>query len=162
LHTPDINLQISRFLPVEADTLALGQTLAGVLRAGLTVYLTGDLGAGKTTLARGILRGLGYAGRVKSPTFTLVEPYAFSRLNLYHFDFYRFNHPHELADSGLGEYFNEGAVCLVEWPEKAADLPPPDIRIHLHETNGGRTAVLDAETEVGRQCLQRLHDGPSD
>jgi tRNA threonylcarbamoyladenosine biosynthesis protein TsaE len=151
-------LQTSRDLPTEADTLGLGGELARVLEPGLIIYLEGELGAGKTTLARGILRGLGYTSRVKSPTFQLVEAYSFFKLNLYHFDFYRFNDPQELAESGLREYFNEAAVCLIEWPEKAAGLPHADIRIQIRVTNGGRTVDLNAKTEVGRLCLKRLQD----
>ena len=135
--------------------------VADVLERGLVVYLEGDLGAGKTTLARGIIRGLGYHGRVKSPTFTLVEAYTFFKLNLYHFDFYRFNDPRELVDSGLAELFNENAVCLIEWPEKASGLPRADIRIGIRVTDDGRTVDLHADTEIGRRCLQRLQDSRS-
>ena len=145
------------FLRDEAATLALGAALGRALTPGLAVYLTGDLGAGKTTLARGMLRGLGYAGRVKSPTYTLVEAYEFSNLYLYHFDFYRLNDPAELADAGFREYFAPDAVCLVEWPERVSALPPADWRIALHVTGSGRTAQVDADTEAGRLCLQRVH-----
>jgi tRNA threonylcarbamoyladenosine biosynthesis protein TsaE len=158
LHTPNFKPQFSRFLPDAAATLELGRALAQVLEPGLIVWLEGDLGAGKTTLARGILRGLGYAGRVKSPTFTLVEAYSFFKLNLYHFDFYRFNDPRELADSGLTELFNETAVCLIEWPEKASGLPRADVRIRIRVTDDGRTVDLHADTELGALCLQTLQD----
>lgn len=127
-----------------------------MLRAGLVIYLEGELGAGKTTLARGVLRGLGYSGRVKSPSFAIVEAYEFSSLYLYHFDFYRFEQPQELAEAGLAEYFGEHAVCLVEWPEKARRLPTADLRIRLRVKNGGRTAELYAGTEAGERCLERL------
>src|SRR5689334_7415975 len=156
LHTAHFKVQFSSFLPDEASTLELGRALSQVLEPGLVIYLEGDLGAGKTTLARGILRGLGYVGRVKSPTFTLVEAYSFFKLNLYHFDFYRFNNPRELADSGLTELFNESAVCLIEWPEKASGLPRADVRIQIRVTNDGRTVDLYADTEIGKACLQRL------
>jgi tRNA threonylcarbamoyladenosine biosynthesis protein TsaE len=149
-------VQFSSFLPDEAATLELGRALSQVLEPGLVIYLEGDLGAGKTTLARGMLRGLGYTGRVKSPTFTLVEAYSFFKLNFYHFDFYRFDDPRELADSGLTELFNETAVCLIEWPEKASGLARADIRIRIRVTEPGRTADLHADTELGRLCLQRL------
>jgi tRNA threonylcarbamoyladenosine biosynthesis protein TsaE len=149
-------VQLTRFLRSEPDTVALGGALAAALEPGLVVYLVGDLGAGKTTLARGCLRGLGYRGRVKSPTFTLVEVYEFSRLYLYHFDFYRFDDPQELADAGFREYFAANAVCLVEWPEKATGLPAADVRIGLHMTGTGRTVDLIADTEAGRLCLTRL------
>ena len=147
---------MSRFLAAEADTLALGAAFAAVIQPGLIVYLVGDLGAGKTTLARGILRALGYTGRVKSPTFTLLEIYKFSRLYLYHFDFYRFSDPQELSYTGFREYFDGQAASLVEWPEKATGLPAADIRIELRVTDGGRTADLHADTEVGRLCLEQL------
>ena len=144
-------------MPDEAATLELGAALAGAVEPGLVIYLSGDLGAGKTTLARGLLRGLGYAGRVKSPTFTLVEVYEFSRLYLYHFDFYRFNEPGELGDAGFREYFRPDATCLIEWPEKATGLPAADIYIAMRVTGTGRTVELYADTEVGRLCLDRLH-----
>jgi len=148
---------ISRHLPAEADTLAVGAELAVHLEPGLVIYLSGQLGAGKTTLARGILRGLGYDGRVKSPSFALVEPYTFSRLYLYHFDFYRFTDPRELEEAGFREYFNPESVCLVEWPENAAGVvPPPDIKIELKIAGSGRQLEIDADTEAGRRCLKHL------
>jgi tRNA threonylcarbamoyladenosine biosynthesis protein TsaE len=156
LHNADFNLPITRFLAAERDTLALGASIAGVLEPGLVIYLRGDLGAGKTTLARGLLRALGYTGRVKSPTFTLVEVYKFSRLYLYHFDFYRFDDPQELVESGLREYFSAEAVCLIEWPEKASGLPAADISIELRVADGGRSAEIGSDTEAGRLCLERL------
>ena len=122
----------------------------------MVVYLSGELGAGKTTLARGVLRGLGYMGRVKSPTFTLVEVYNFSKLYLYHFDFYRFENPGELEESGFPDYFGPDAVCVVEWPENAPGLPPADIRIALRVTPGGRTLEMSAHTEVGKLCMERF------
>ena len=141
----------------EAATLALGALLASALRGGLTIYLSGELGAGKTTLVRGLLRGLGYQGRVKSPTFTLLELYNVSRLYLYHFDFYRFEDPREWIDAGLREAFGAGAVCLVEWPEKAAgQLPAADLRIRLEHADRGRRVRLTADTDEGRQCLEQL------
>ena len=144
-------------LPDEAATLALGVCLAKALTPGLVIYLDGDLGSGKTTLVRGVLRGLGYAGNVKSPTYTLVELYAISRLNLHHFDFYRFSQPEEYLDAGLDEYFQGGAVCLVEWPDKAGDyLAPADLRIALSIEGGGRRAEFIPLSGAGRTCLSRL------
>ena len=149
--------RFSRFLPAESDTLALGAALAPCLEQGLVVYLCGELGAGKTTLARGILRGLGHAGKVKSPSFALVEPYTFSRLYLYHFDFYRFTEPRELEEAGFRDYFNPESVCLVEWPERAAGVvPAADIKITMQLSGSGRQLEIDADTEAGRRCLKRL------
>lgn len=160
MHNSDHNRArhaIARFLAGPEDTAALGAALAPCLEPGLVIYLCGELGAGKTTLARGLLRGLGYAGPVKSPSYALVELYKVSRLYLYHFDFYRFNNPAELGEAGFREYFNPDAVCLVEWPEKAAGaLPAADIRIHLKISGSGRQAEISADTEVGRVCLERL------
>ncbi|MGA0024167.1 MAG: tRNA (adenosine(37)-N6)-threonylcarbamoyltransferase complex ATPase subunit type 1 TsaE [Burkholderiales bacterium] len=154
MHTPHLKRTLQ--LASEEDTLALGRALAPLLEPGMVIHLRGDLGAGKTTLARGMLRGLGYEGRVKSPTFTLLEPYKFSRLYLYHFDFYRFLDPRELEESGFREYFNPESVCLVEWPEKALDLPAADLDIELRVAAEGRAVELQAHTEVGRRCLDRL------
>lgn len=148
---------MTRYLDAEADTLALGAEFASAIRPGTVIYLSGDLGAGKTTLARGLLRGLGYHGKVKSPTFTLLEVYKFSRLYLYHFDFYRFSDPRELGDAGFREYFNPDSVCLVEWPEKAAaGLPAADVKILMQVDGSGRRVGIFAETEAGRLCIQHL------
>ncbi len=145
-----------RSLPAEADTLALGGALARCLAPGLVIFLIGELGAGKTTLARGLLRGLGYSGKVKSPTFTLVEVYEVSRLYLYHFDFYRFSDPRELGEAGFREYFNPQSVCLVEWPDKAAGLPAADLRVALQVAGSGRNVSIFADSEAGASCLKRL------
>ena len=146
------------YLPDERATRALGEQIAAGLQPGTSVYLSGDLGAGKTTLARGVIQALGFGGKVKSPSYALVEPYTDSRLILYHFDFFRFHDSQEWHDAGFRECFNEHAICLVEWPEKAAgQLPPPDLRIRLEiPATGGREATLDADTEAGRWCLNAL------
>ena len=144
-------------LPDEAATLALGALLAQALAPGLVVYLDGELGSGKTTLVRGVLRGLGYQGNVKSPTYTLVELYAISRLDLHHFDFYRFSQPEEYLDAGLDEYFQGGAVCFAEWPDKAEGyLAPADLRISLDMAGSGRRIDFKPLTEAGRACLSKL------
>jgi len=139
------------------DTEAAGAALAHALTPGLVVYLNGDLGAGKTTLVRGALRALGYSGKVKSPTYTLIEPYVVSRLNLYHFDFYRFQSPEEYFEAGLDEYFANDGVCLVEWPQKAAPyLAKPDVEASLSPCDGGRLIEVRALTESGQLCAQKL------
>ena len=139
----------------EAATLALGRGIGEIVNPGLIIFLRGDLGAGKTTLARGILRGQGYDGKVKSPTYNLVEHYKNSRLYFYHFDLYRFNDPMEWEDAGFREYFNAESVCLVEWPERAHGLlPPPDLQIFLGISETGRSIRIQADTEAGRQCLK--------
>lgn len=141
----------------EAATLRLGTCLAASLAPGLRIYLKGDLGAGKTTLVRGTLRALGYAGRVKSPTYQLVELYRLSSLYLHHFDFYRFEHPEDWADAGFRDAFDDSNVCIVEWPEKAGNrLPLADVQISLEIVGSERKATLAAFSERGRGCLDRI------
>jgi tRNA threonylcarbamoyladenosine biosynthesis protein TsaE len=152
---------LNRELADEAATLALGRALAPALKPGTVVWLDGELGAGKTTLARALLCSLGHAGPVKSPTYTLVEVYVVSSLYLYHFDFYRLMDPQEFLDAGLDEYFRDDAVCLVEWPDKAAGcVPPADLAIRLRFPDGAassrRIADLLAHSERGCQCLSIL------
>ena len=138
----------------ETATLLLGEQLAQVLHPGLIIFLRGDLGAGKTTFARGILRELGYKGKVKSPTYNLIELYKISKLYLYHFDFYRFEEPTEWEDAGFREYFNADSICLVEWPEKADGLlPQADLTFHFHLSDPGRNVEISAGTHAGRLCL---------
>ena len=145
------------FLADEAATLALGAAIAAALEPGLVIYLEGDLGAGKTTLVRGVLRALGHAGAVKSPTYTLVEVYNLSRLDLHHFDFYRFHDPREWTDAGFRESFNGRIVSLVEWPRKAgALLPPADLTVTLEPMRDGRSASLHAASSAGATLIERL------
>jgi len=150
---------LKTFLPDEAATLALGARLAAVLEPGLTIYLRGELGAGKTTLVRGILRALGHAGPVKSPTYALVELYDVSRLHLHHFDFYRFHGHREWIDAGFRESFNGRNVSLIEWPERAGgQLPPADLDIALALHAAGRNAVLTSSSLKGQKCLALLEE----
>jgi tRNA threonylcarbamoyladenosine biosynthesis protein TsaE len=141
----------------EAATLNLGARLATSLDLGMTVYLFGDLGAGKTTLVRGLLLAAGHQGRVKSPTYNLVESYVISNKLFYHFDLYRFNDDQEWEAAGFRDYFNANTICLVEWPEKAGNLiPDADIEIHIEPNQSGRTITLQSNTEIGTQCLNRF------
>jgi tRNA threonylcarbamoyladenosine biosynthesis protein TsaE len=140
----------------EAATLRLGAALAAGIAPGRVLHLSGELGSGKTTVVRGLLRDLGHAGRVKSPTYPLVELYVVSRLNLYHFDFYRFKDRSEWLDSGFREYFNAQTACIVEWPERAGGLlPAPDLAVRLEIAGSGRRAWLSAGTPGGEDWLAR-------
>lgn len=156
----------------EADTTALAQKLALGLghlfqadqSAHLNISLEGDLGAGKTTFARHLIQGLGYAGRVKSPTYTLCEPYPLiidsKTLAMNHFDLYRMRDPLEWQEAGFAEHFDEPGFCLVEWPEKAeGTLPAFDIEIHLvaGEQESERQIELKANSELGITVIERLH-----
>jgi tRNA threonylcarbamoyladenosine biosynthesis protein TsaE len=148
-------------LPEEASTLALGARLGRALETGMTIYLHGNLGAGKTTLVRGLLHELGHVGKVKSPTYTLVEPYTIPGLDsmpdIYHFDLYRFIDPEEWDAAGFRDYFNPQSVCLVEWPEKAGELlPVADVDIRLLLEGQGRQALISSNTHAGKQCLERF------
>ena len=144
-------------MPDEAATLHLGAALAPGIAPGRVLHLQGELGAGKTTLARGLLRALGYEGRVKSPTYTLVELYPLSSLNLYHFDFYRFKDREEWLNSGFRDYFNPESACVVEWPERAGDLlSPPDLSVTLEFDANGRRARLEAPSAAGSSWLSQV------
>ncbi|WP_025917201.1 tRNA (adenosine(37)-N6)-threonylcarbamoyltransferase complex ATPase subunit type 1 TsaE [Herminiimonas sp. CN] len=150
----------------EAGTIALGAALAHSLVPGLTMHLRGDLGAGKTALTRALLHAAGYAGHVKSPTYTLAEPYAINlagaAVDVIHFDLYRMHDPAEFLDAGFREAFNERNICIVEWPEKADSvLPPPDISVVLTVAGAGRDVELQALSDKGSQCLDRLHFAPN-
>ena len=121
------------------------------------IYLRGDLGAGKTTLVRALLRALGYAGRVKSPTYTLLEQYEAGELHLRHFDLYRFRDEAEWEAAGFRDEFDGRNVCLVEWPEKASGLlPKADVEIMFEILPQGRNLTLQANTETGSACVDSL------
>ncbi len=145
-------------LPDEAATLALGARLAAVVGPGL-ICLEGDLGAGKTCLVRGLLRGLGYAGRVKSPTYTLVEPYATDKLAVSHWDLYRLGSADELDALGLRDASRDAELLLVEWPQRGGDrLAGADLTIRLEYAGESRRAVLRAGSARGESWLALLAD----
>jgi tRNA threonylcarbamoyladenosine biosynthesis protein TsaE len=148
-------------LPDEARTDALGAALAVTLTPGLTVALHGELGAGKTHLTRALLQSAGHAGRVKSPTYTLVEPYVIclqgQSLMVMHFDLYRLGSAEEFIDAGFREYFDGSHICIVEWPERAKGvLPIADLEIFLSVKEDGRAVELCANSEQGATCLNHL------
>ena len=147
-----------------AATAAAGARLAPALAGGMVVTLSGELGSGKTTLVRGLLRAHGWQGPVKSPTFTVVESYSLSRLYFYHFDFYRFADPEEWETAGLADCFRDDSVCLIEWPERVAThLPLPDLALRFQWPAGaeasGRTLSIVAHTAAGERCLKALAAG---
>ncbi len=143
------------YLADEAATLNFGARLARELMPGMTFYLEGDLGAGKTTLVRGMLRALGHQGRVKSPTYTLVETYSLPAFELYHYDLYRMHDPREWLDAGFRDTDDGRTVSLIEWPEKAAGwLPTPDVVIHLRIDDDSRTVECEAKSPRGARYLE--------
>ncbi|MBR9871580.1 MAG: tRNA (adenosine(37)-N6)-threonylcarbamoyltransferase complex ATPase subunit type 1 TsaE [Gammaproteobacteria bacterium] len=148
------------FLEGEAETERLGGELARLAKQSeqsLTVFLEGDLGMGKTTLSRGVMRGLGHEGAVKSPTYTLVEPYEHLTPPVYHFDLYRLGDPEELEYMGIRDYFSATNFCLIEWPERGEGvLPEPDVEIQLERQNEGRTVILRARSELGASLLNQI------
>lgn len=142
----------------DADaTVELGQRLAKALSQATIIYLQGDLGAGKTTLTRGIMRAMGHEGKVKSPTYTLVEPYQIGHWQINHFDLYRLADPEELEFIGIRDYFVENCVSIVEWPDKGEGmLPKPDLEIHLSYAGVQRQATLCAHSAIGETVITKL------
>lgn len=141
----------------EAATVDLGKQLGRLLKSGGTVFLLGTLGAGKTTLTRGLLQACGHKGAVKSPTYTLVEPYALGTVQAFHFDLYRLGEPEELEYMGIRDYFFEQNLCIVEWPSRGeGHLPTPDLTVTLTVAAPGRIAQVHAGSGRGEQLLQNL------
>ncbi|WP_100550852.1 tRNA (adenosine(37)-N6)-threonylcarbamoyltransferase complex ATPase subunit type 1 TsaE [Caedibacter taeniospiralis] len=127
----------------EHAMLELGKKISKSLKKGGVIYLYGDLGAGKTTLTKGILQGFGFTGSVKSPTYTLIETYPINGTILQHFDLYRLSDPEELEWIGIRDYFNGDSISLIEWPQKGGDfLPPPTREIHIAYTGTGRSVTI--------------------
>lgn len=149
------------FLQDEAAQLQLAAQISQQTAAGSVIFLQGDLGAGKTTLVRGFLQALGYQGNVKSPTYTLVEPYTVNGQQIYHFDLYRLGEPDELEYAGGRDYFDGESICLIEWPEKAEGyLPAADLRCELSyqvlDGQQGRQCLLHAGSEKGQKIIDSL------
>lgn len=155
MHKNDDTVCYRRHLADEAGTLAFGAQLAQGLVPGMTVYLEGDLGAGKTTLVRGMLRALGHEGRVRSPTYTLAETYDLPGFELYHYDLYRMHDPREWLDAGFRDASDGRVVSLIEWPDKAIGwLPAPDVVVRLEITDDARTIECEAASPRGALCLE--------
>lgn len=144
-------------LPDAESQTAFGKRLAACLPSQMVIYLHGDLGTGKTTLARGILRGLGYQGPARSPTYTLIEPYEIGPRRVYHLDLYRLADPEELDYLGLRDLLGDAAIWLVEWPERAAGLlPAADLTIWIEYLNEGRRLTLSPGNAVSQASIDRL------
>ncbi len=151
------------FVADEAATMALGARLAAFVEGGASIWLEGDLGSGKTTFARGLLRALGVTGAVKSPTYTLVEPYELPERTIYHFDLYRLADGEELEAIGGREYFDNRALCLVEWPERGGDyLPVADLRIHFSYQDEGREIDLEINSAIGERLAALMRGEPQE
>ena len=153
-----INRSVTYSLQTDDATQAFGACLGQALGLqGAIIYLCGDLGAGKTTLSRGLIRSLGHQGAVKSPTYTLVEPYDHFDFPLYHFDLYRLSDPEEVEFLGVDEYFAPPAVCLIEWPGRGrGHLPAPDLTVRLEIAGAGRLLTCETGSPTGLEIAERL------
>lgn len=154
--------ELTQYIPDESTMLRFGKKLADTIlichaKRAVILYLNGDLGAGKTTLTRGMVQGLGFQGNVKSPTYTLVEEYDIAGKMIYHFDLYRLAAPEELEFMGIRDYFAKDAICLIEWAEKGEGiLPPADLLVNIDYYDDARNVTLVAQNALGEQILQQL------
>ncbi|WP_410685841.1 tRNA (adenosine(37)-N6)-threonylcarbamoyltransferase complex ATPase subunit type 1 TsaE [Avibacterium paragallinarum] len=155
--------QFSQYIPDEITMCRFGAKLMQIVsqmatKKGIVIYLNGDLGAGKTTLSRGMIQGLGYEGKVKSPTYTLVEEYHLAEKSIYHFDLYRLSDPEELEFMGIRDYFNPQSICLIEWSEKGQGLlAEPDLIINIDYADDARNLRLQAHSPQGNVIIQQLN-----
>jgi len=147
------------FLTDEAATLDLGRQISAICpQQLLSIYLEGELGAGKTTFTRGFLTALGHSGNVKSPTYTLVEHYQINQRNIYHFDLYRLSDPEELEFLGLDEYFHNNAICLVEWAQQGQGfLPKADLTLRFSYQQQSRSVEITPHSALGEEICEKLH-----
>ena len=142
----------------ETETTKIGSKLASCLKGGEVIYLKGELGTGKTTLVRGVLNRLGHAGNVKSPTYTIVEPYLIDSHVIYHFDLYRLDDPEELESLGIRDYCDGQSICFFEWPEKGGNLlPNADINLELTYLENTRELEFTSKSDVGKTILKQLY-----
>ncbi|WP_424407586.1 tRNA (adenosine(37)-N6)-threonylcarbamoyltransferase complex ATPase subunit type 1 TsaE [Pasteurella sp. PK-2025] len=152
----------TQYIPDETAMCAFGAELVSAIcqlpsSQAITIYLNGDLGAGKTTLSRGIIQALGHQGHVKSPTYTLVEEYHLAKKTVYHFDLYRLSDPEELEFMGIRDYFSQNCLCLIEWAEKGKGLlAEPDLIVNIAYAERARHIELIAHTQQGKQLLQMM------
>lgn len=163
------------YAPNETAMIQFGQSLGNAVQDefvqnnianseqhAIIVFLTGDLGAGKTTFTRGVLQAFGHQGAVKSPTYTLVEPYEYAGQHIYHFDLYRLGDPEELEFMGVRDYFTAGNLCLIEWPDCGRGfLPDADINITVKTKAPGRKISFEVNSATGRSLLKKLEAGIS-
>lgn len=149
--------KLKQIIASDADMQTLGAQLATSVAEGAVIYLHGELGAGKTTLTRGFLRALGHHGKVKSPTYTLVEPYELTGRHVFHFDLYRLQTAQELEHIGIHDYFFPNAICLIEWPQKGFPLlPPADLACYIEIRGESREVSIEACTLLGEKILSQL------
>lgn len=152
-----MNARIERGIPDAVAMETLGAELAHAVTEALVVHLHGDLGAGKTTLARGVLRGFGHSGSVRSPTYTLIEPYEFADRTVYHLDLYRLGDAEELEWIGIRDLLDNNSLALIEWPERGVGvLPPADLVIHIDYREAGRSVRIEALSPPGERIIRQL------
>lgn len=150
-------MQHKIILEQESDTLALAGKIAALCTQRTVIFLHGDLGAGKTTFSRGFIQARGHKGNVKSPTYTLVEPYEINDWRIFHFDLYRLSDPEELEFIGIRDYFEHDCLCLVEWPERGAGLlAKADLEISIEFNRIGRTLKLESVSDYGRKIVEAV------